>query len=904
MPDRLPLVGRDTDLKILTAAVTRADRRCILITGPAGIGKTRLAQEAVALLAPRMTVRWAHAQSADVPLGVFSSWVNPGADDPLEQVSGLLGLFDRGLVDRALCDRAPGGQAPVGRATAPSLLVIDDVQHADDLSLFLIHQLAVGTAVAIILIARQGDPVPVAVAELLASVPATRLELPALSADDVRRLLATVPGAAATPADARSLWQRSGGNPLCLTALISAGEHGRRGPGDGDGQHGDGQGGTGQHGGGQRGGGERGGGGPAEVELTADLAGTVESLVTLRDSADQQLLVDLLAEAGTLPLALLSRLTGAQTVERAEQDRLIEVSAQGDQQVRLAHPLYGEVRRAGLGDESRLALRVAILDAADDPADSAEPTRTLQLALLAVDTPGAAARDHLLICGAEAALGVLDTRLAATLCAAVGPGPERLRAGIVTGYGLAAAGDREGAEAAFSATERLDTERAHYETLAVIRANTALWAGDDLSAMRRLATDPRVTPATRAIAASVTESMTGNALAALRAAPADPPRIPGARVDGDAVNGLMAAAATIVSAGETGDPQRLIPAVDAGHTQLACTPLAASQRPMLGTSMVFAFVTTGALGRAELTVDRLQRHLTALPGISQAWLPGLRGTVALATGRIREAQQLSEAAVSGFDAIGMPSFIWYPFALVHAEASILAGDTTRARRLLARLRAHPHCGFEHLRARVVLLEGWLAWATGNGGKALRLVQAAGGLARDRGQHGLELYVLQAALRMGFTDVAGRAVDAAEAGPPSPRATLTAAHGRAFAAGDAAGRARLLRAVAGQYLDAGDEGAAAETTAQAAAGEAAAGDRVQAAKTMQQAQQAAEQLGLRTPTLTPRAGDGLTRRQRTIVALAAQGLSNRQIADELSVSVRTVEGHLYRAGRVLGAPVRK
>jgi DNA-binding CsgD family transcriptional regulator len=38
---------------------------------------------------------------------------------------------------------------------------------------------------------------------------------------------------------------------------------------------------------------------------------------------------------------------------------------------------------------------------------------------------------------------------------------------------------------------------------------------------------------------------------------------------------------------------------------------------------------------------------------------------------------------------------------------------------------------------------------------------------------------------------------------------------------------------------------------------------------------------------------ITDREREIANLVASGLSNRQIAEVLSVSVRTVEGHVYR-----------
>jgi DNA-binding NarL/FixJ family response regulator len=48
---------------------------------------------------------------------------------------------------------------------------------------------------------------------------------------------------------------------------------------------------------------------------------------------------------------------------------------------------------------------------------------------------------------------------------------------------------------------------------------------------------------------------------------------------------------------------------------------------------------------------------------------------------------------------------------------------------------------------------------------------------------------------------------------------------------------------------------------------------------------------------------LTPREQEIISLVAQGLSNREIADAMCVSVRTVEGHLYRASLRSGAANR-
>jgi DNA-binding NarL/FixJ family response regulator len=53
-----------------------------------------------------------------------------------------------------------------------------------------------------------------------------------------------------------------------------------------------------------------------------------------------------------------------------------------------------------------------------------------------------------------------------------------------------------------------------------------------------------------------------------------------------------------------------------------------------------------------------------------------------------------------------------------------------------------------------------------------------------------------------------------------------------------------------------------------------------------------------------ASQPFTNRQREIISLAAQGLSNKQIADKLTMSTRSVEGHLFRASQRVGATSRE
>lgn len=137
--------------------------------------------------------------------------------------------------------------------------------------------------------------------------------------------------------------------------------------------------------------------------------------------------------------------------------------------------------------------------------------------------------------------------------------------------------------------------------------------------------------------------------------------------------------------------------------------------------------------------------------------------------------------------------------------------------------------------------------------------------------------------------------------PAERVEVLVNYAAALCAADGA----ALVAVAEQYRRLGLRPVAADAYAQAAAAHRAAGD-VRAAVT---SQSAAKHLvnglgGLASPAQGAVVSPTLTRREREVVALAAESLSNPQIADRLRLSVRTVEGHLLRACAKYGVRDRK
>ena len=195
------------------------------------------------------------------------------------------------------------------------------------------------------------------------------------------------------------------------------------------------------------------------------------------------------------------------------------------------------------------------------------------------------------------------------------------------------------------------------------------------------------------------------------------------------------------------------------------------------------------------------------------------------------------------------------------------------------------------------------WALATGGyltDAISKVRAAGEDARKRNQPTHELACVQVAAQWGDTSGATRARELANE-LSLPLADAVARHTESLLADDGEG----LLVVSADYRALGDRAAAADVAAQAAVAFSRNHQRKRSLHAAALAQQLATDCGgLCTPALRNPIGQPLTGRQREIIELVAAGLSNKEIADRLVTSVRTVEGHVYRAYQRLGAGSRE
>jgi ATP/maltotriose-dependent transcriptional regulator MalT len=275
------------------------------------------------------------------------------------------------------------------------------------------------------------------------------------------------------------------------------------------------------------------------------------------------------------------------------------------------------------------------------------------------------------------------------------------------------------------------------------------------------------------------------------------------------------------------------------------------------------------------------------------------GTVELAQGRFLAAASRMEQTVA---ALTTESSAWWSYPrLLLAQANCALGRVEAASAIIDELRrrAGGHDAFLHPQLRIA--EAWLAAAQGNTSAAVTTAIEAAELAHHFGQRAIEMLALHDAAR--FTDRTSLQRLVEVAGTVDGRlARVCAAHGRALIDADPV----ALYAVSEDFEHIGALLSAADAAAQAAEMFRNHDNRSQATEAAARADQIADACGgIQTPALIVAAQPlPLSAREREIATLVAAGLSTPEIAERLTLSPRTVEGHIYHACNKLDVSDRK
>src|SRR5215471_7349745 len=321
---RWPLVGRCDEFSLARERVAQGGS--VVIAGDAGVGKTRLARELIeSAEAQGWHTDWAVGTHAAQPIsfGALAHLVSTNA------VSAGRYAMLREVIERL--HRHGDGRFVLG---------VDDAHLLDGVSAVLVHQLVSRQVASVVLTTRGGGPVPDPILGLWKDDLAVRLELQPLSRAEVTELLMAVLDGPMDGAGLRILWELSRGNVLFLRELVVEGLESGALRCDEALWHWDGP-----------------------LEPGQRLRDVVRSRIGGLDDVERDAL-EVLAVGEPVPVSYVNELFSPEVITGLERRGLVSFRHESaDLQLRLAHPLFGEVVRAGVPTLRLTEIRRRLADA-------------------------------------------------------------------------------------------------------------------------------------------------------------------------------------------------------------------------------------------------------------------------------------------------------------------------------------------------------------------------------------------------------------------------------------------------------------------------------------------------------------------------------------------------------------
>lgn len=857
-----PLVGRDSELQRVAALRSAAAPGGVLIA-PAGYGKSRLAREAVSAAgSDGAFTAWVQGTqtAASVPLAAFATLLPEAGSDQ------LLTLIRQSIA--ALRSRA---------GTRPLVLGIDDAHLLDPISAALVLHLAMTRSAFLVVTLRTGEGAPDAVGSLTKDAGLARIDLPPLDEAATGRLVETALGGAVEQRAVRWVHERSEGNPLYVRELlIGAVDSGSLEPSRGLWRL------------------------VGRPPMTGSLRGFMEQrLAALGDDVRQA--VELLAIGEPLPLSAATELTSHEALSAAEEQHMLTIDAGGPEPaVRLAHPLVGDVIHGSLspGQADDLRRRLA---AAVGHGKQAGPGDALRVARWWLDA-GDPIPAELLLDAARAALVASDPELASQLARLAIGGGQRAEGSLLLARACIARKRFEEAATVLADAQDAIADPSIALDYLELYISVLFWGlhrEDDLRALFERAQawwpEPSWQQRLHPLRLYVEElgRPYGSTLSLSKQILDDASLVPDVRLQVERIHAI-----DLLYAGRAKESV-------AWTTRMRPSPpLEDPQDQFAASSWVLAALESGddwpVFARELEAYFRTAIRLDDRPACGLAAY-GL-GALGAAGGRLDDAARWfaeSELQLEHGDVYGSLSLTRACIAELHAvrgQLEPLGPSLERAWELLDGTEPRPGQIPTFTRA-----QAWARHARGDADGARALL-----LATAREILPMPLFAAQLgyeAMRAGADPEVVRPVIEDAAARCDGR--LTGACARDVAA-RASGDADAIIAVS-EHLEGLGATVYAMEAAAAAAWTVAGGRR---RETTRRAAMRAERLhalgqGLRRPEL-PAVGSAvpLTDREHELIRMAGAGLSNADIADRLSLSIRTVETHLYRAMQKLGVSDRR